>query len=445
MKILLYSGFSFSVLILLCSLVICNVAWSSTYLPLNKNLTVRLSALSSQGQLQTVSDIVAKTDSLGKIAFNFPSVPSSETTPFLHIQIMDETNVLRQAIVPSPQAGGNVDVGVSEVTDLQARSLLKASTIAGRLTPLHMLIAQTLLRTPTISTETAESIGTAIVAGADAISDALATDGLTSDRLSTFTASLSKGLADASAVYRKSVDDSVAFDQNVEAYRRGESYAILMQALITAGSDAGINLETICTAFASAGEATETAIESNPIIDPVAKAGMRLGFVSGILTLSNYKMLRELINSFNYAGVSPPEFSRMFDLVWVNTTNNLKGADSRLLGGSLQSDIQTLRVQEFNLLAAQDLLMFKVSMEIVFANNTNPEYAALMLDITSQMASMGGIMTGMTPEILMGILGRPEPPPVFLVAAQQVVSQASNTPVLTPFELAAWAYILPTA
>ena len=223
-----------SLIILLMSLSVGSFAWSMN-LPLSKELTVRLSTLNSQGQSQTVSEIVAKTNSLGKIAFNFPTVPSSSTTPFLHIQIMDGTAVLRQTIVPSPQSGGNVDVGVSEVTDLQARSLLKASAISGRLTPLHLLVAHALLRTPTISITNAESVGVAIAAGADAIAGVLATESLTPDQLSTFMTSLSKGLVDAAAMYRKSVDDAVVFDQKVEAYKRGEAYAVLLQSLITAG------------------------------------------------------------------------------------------------------------------------------------------------------------------------------------------------------------------
>ena len=431
------------ILIALLMLVLPNSSWSMN-LPLSKDLTVRLSTLNSQGQLQTVTEITSKTDSLGKIAFDFPTVPSATDTPFLHVQIMDGVTVLRQTIVPSPQAGGNVDVGISEVTDLQARSLLKAAAISGRLTPLHLLVAQALLRTPTISIANAESVGAAIATGADAIAGVLATDSLTSEQLSTFMSSLSKGLADAAAMYRKSVDDAVVFDQKVEAYRRGEAYAVLLKALITAGSDAGINLETICTGFAAAGKATETTIESNPGIDLVTKAGMRIGFVSGILNLSNYRMLRELVNSFSYAGIFPPKFSRTFDafdLVLLNTTNRLKGTDGELLEYSLLNDLQALRVREFNALATQDLLLMKMNMEIYFEMYSSSEYSALMLDITSRMASMGGVMAGMTPEILMGILGKSISPPPVLLLAQQAVAQSTYVPTLNAYELAAWSYI----
>lgn len=413
-------------------------AWSA-HLPLMKDLTVRLSTLSGQGRLQTVSEIVARTDAVGKITFSFPVVPSSASAPFLHIQIMDGATVLRQAIVPSPQAGGNADVGVSEVTDLQARSLLGASAISGRLTPLHLLVAQALLHTAPDAAAHAESIGSAIAAGADAMAAVLSADGLTADQEAAFTGSLSRGLSAAAAMYRKSVDDSVVFDGKVEAYRRGEAYAALLQSLVTAGLDAGINLETLSTAFAAAGEATEAAIESNPTIDPVAKAGMRFGFVSGILSLSNYRMVRELMDSLSYVGISPdyfPRISYVLELVLLNTTNTLKGAIGSLWEYSSRNDIAGLRVQEFNAVAVQDLLLLKMGMES-YVFPASPESVALMLEITSRMAGTGGIMTVMTPETLMEIFNRSTFLPPFL----DPETQSSFVPTLTPYELAAWSYV----
>lgn len=417
-------------------------AWSG-HLPLSKDLKVRLSSLSSQGQLQTVSETVARTDALGKIAFGFPTVPSSATTPFLHIQIMDGENVLRQAIVPSPQPGGAVDVGVSEVTDLQARALLKAAALSGRLTPVYMLIAQALLRTPVVSTTDAEAIGPAIVAGVDAMSAILATDGLTTDQHAAFMASLREGLVVAAGRYRKSVDDSTPFDQNVEAYLRGEAYAVLLQSLIDAGIDAKMNLETVSTAFAAAGAAIETALESNPDVTTVSKAGMRLGYVTGVLSLSNYRVIRELVDSLMYAGFSPPKFSQfysLFDLVLLNTTNNLKSVDRDLLASSLENDLQGVRIQELNAVARQDLMMVKIALES-YTLYTSSEYSGLMLEITMRMAAMGGGMAGMTPEQLLEILGRGTSIFELLAPEQQALSMPVNVPTLMPYELAAWAYI----
>lgn len=431
-----------SVLLVFLLFVVPGHIWSMN-LPLSKELTVKLSALSSQGQLQEVASVIAKTDALGKIAFSFPTVPSSTVTPFLHLQIVDGSDILRQAIVPAPLPGGTVDAGISETTDLQARTILKAATISGNLSPLHLLVAQALLRTPAISSANAESAGAAIVAGAEAIAQVLASDSLTEKQLSTFMSALSRALTDAAALYRASVDDAVASDQNVEASRRGDAFAVLLQGVVTAGREAGINLETISTAFAAAGGAAETALEATPAIDPFTRAEIRLSYITGILNFSNYRVLSDLKTSLAHVGISLPRFEMIygvFDLVLNTTITRQKGGEGELLTASYQNDIQAFRLLEFNSLVRQDVLMMKMGLESFTANNSSPEYGDLMLEITGRMAGMGGVMSGMTPELLLEILGRPtSPPPLF--KAQQAALAAASVPTLNPYELAAWSYI----
>lgn len=399
-------------------------------LPLNKALTVKLSTLDSSGQLQTVRETVAHTDSSGKIVFSFSTVPSSVTTPFLHIQIVDGASVLRQTIIPSPQPGGNIDVGISEVTDLQARSILKAAAVSGKLSPIHLLVAHALLRTPTISSQDAEAVGTAIAAGADAISNVLSADGVTTTQLSRFSSSLLQGLADAAAIYRASVDDALASDQRIENDKRAEAFAALLQALISAGSNAGINLETVCAAFTSGGVAAEAVIESPAVIDPVSKASIRAGFVSGIITLSIYRNFDETLKSLAYVGIVRPRFARIFDtidLMQANILINQKSIDSWLLEGANLGDVAAIRSQEFNSLSLRDLLLWKVGMESYSAQYVSTEYAMLTLDVTSRMATIGGVMSGMTPTVLAGILG--------------ISVSESYDPSLSAFPLAAWSYV----
>lgn len=404
----------------------------SMNLPINKEMTVRLSTLSSQGQLQTVSDLGTKTDAQGKIAFNFSTVPSSTVSPYLHIQILYEASVLRQTIVPSPLPGSNVDIGVSETTDLQARSILKAVEISGKLSPLYLLVAQTLIRSPAISTSNAESIGIAVVAGAEAISNSLIAHGVTSDQIAVFVTALSKGQVAVAATYRKSVDDSVFFDQNIETYRRGEAFTVLLQSLINAGYEAGVNLETIGIAFASAGAATtETAIESLTGMSSIAKESIRLGYVTGILNLNNYKILKETATSLDHVGAAYPQFSRVFDtlgLLQANIVSNQKYIEKGILSSLAMNDINAVYSQEFNTLATQDLMLFKVALEMAFASSVSTEYSDLMFEITSRMASKGGIMSGMTSNILSGILGG-------------IDNTTTSSLPLGPYALAVWSSI----
>lgn len=422
--------------LVLVALVMCTLpdAVFASYLPINKNLTIKLSSLNSQGQLQAVSEKIIKSDAEGKVTLDFPSVPSANIAPFLHIQIMDGESVLRQTIVPSPQAGNNVDVGISETTDLHARAILKASAISGSLTPIHLLVAQSLIRTPTISITDAEALGVAIDAGVTAFKNTLASDNITQERLTTFLNSLSNGLADAAKIYRHSVDDSMFSDPNVEAYKRGEAFAVILQSLISAADSASINLETITCAYSASGAAAENIIPSPSNMSNIT----RISYISGILALSNYRYITEMRNSMSYVGVAPPTFTRTFDvlsLMEVDTIRRQKGFDKTFSVANAYSDPNALVIQEYNLWATQDLLLFKVMMEhYFFGSNSNLDATAYMINITSHMASMGGVMSGMTPESLMAILGRSTTYPELLLFAASV-------PSLRPYELAAWSYL----
>jgi len=163
---------------------------------------------------------------------------------------------------------------------------------------------------------------------------------------------------------------------------------------------------------------------------------MRFAYMTGILNLSNFRMLRELITSLGYVGITRPRFERMYnviDLVWNNTTTNQMAGDGDLVAAASQNDIQALRTQEFNALAVQDMLLFKMSLESATAGNVFPEYGDLMLEITGRMA-------GMTPGLLLEILGRSTlPPPILKV--QKTALLAATVPTLSAFELAAWSYI----
>jgi hypothetical protein len=143
-------------------------------------------------------------------------------------------------------------------------------------------------------------------------------------------------------------------------------------------------------------------------------------------------------NSLSYVGVATPTFTRTFDvlsLMEVDTIRRQKGFDKTFSVANAYSDPNALVIQEYNLWATQDLLLFKVSMEqYFFGSNSNLDATAYMLNIISNMSSMGGVMAGMTTESLMAILGRS-------VYAPDLMS--STTPVLSlrPYELAAWSYI----
>jgi hypothetical protein len=216
-----------------------------------------------------------------------------------------------------------------------------------------------------------------------------------------------------------------------------------LQGLITAGREAGINLETISTAFAAAGGAVETTLEATPDITPLIRAHMRLGYISAIINLRNFREMQSLLTSLGIVGITPPRYEQIFniiDLVLNNTISNQRAREGGLLTASYITDIQELRIQEFSALASQDVLLMKIGMEFYNATVVSSEYGDKMLELTGRMAAMGGVMTGMTPEMLLGILGRPITISPLLKTLQTALVTAP-VPTLLPFELAAWSYI----
>jgi len=372
------------------------MAWPAN-LPLNKELTVRLSTVSENGGLTLVTDTKTTSDSFGKIAFSFTSVPDSTSASFLLLQIIDGDAVLRRSIVPTADPGKNIDLGISEVTDVQARIVLKAAEISGRLSPLHLLLAQTMFRSSGFSELDIEQGGAAVVSAAAALEAKIAADEGGIERLPAFLKSVAEGLARAAAFYRKSVDDAISLDPKVEAYRRGEAFDELMRSFIDGGAGAGIALDALCSAFSAAGAMAEDSVR---ILSPAAFEAVRAGFITGQSQCGAYRYLREYRDALTAVGIFPGHFPGI--LVALNfldqqLTVNLIGFEGGAFSDSHLPDQPSMVQNEFNSFASHDLLLLKYSLDGMSNWNTDgTEYASLLADVAARMAAMGGVMAGTT-------------------------------------------------
>jgi hypothetical protein len=385
--------------------VFSSVAWSAN-LPLNRELTVRLSNVVADGSLLKVADAKATTDALGKITFSFISVPDSTIASFLHLQIIDGDVVLRQSIIPATAPGDTIEMGISEVTDFQARAALKAAAISGRLTSLHLLLAQTMFRSPGFYQLDAEQGGAAVAAAAAAMEERIIAEAVGAERLPGMLQAVAGGLGKAAAIYRKSVDESLWFDQKVEAYLRGEAFAELMQSFVNVGADAGIPLDTLSTAFAAAGSTAEASVASLP---PDAIEAVRAGFITGMVQCGTYRYVRESVDALTAVGIFPGHFSK----VSVELTNLIdrtayhqKATEGDLFGSSVFVEKQAAVVSEFNALAIRDLTFSKFGLEVHSDWITDPtsEYASYLTSVAARMSGMGGVMAGTTPDGLKAFL-----------------------------------------
>jgi hypothetical protein len=366
-------------------------------LPLNKELTVRLSTVSEDGILSLVADTQATSDSSGKIVFSFTAVPDSTSAKFLLLQIIDGNAVLRQTIVPTAEPGKNIDLGISEVTDIQASIALKVAEISGRLTPLHLLLAQTMFRSPGFSQSDITEAGAAVVQAAAALEAKIAAEEGGTKLLPLFLKSVAASLDSAATFYRKSVDDALSLDPKLEAYRRGEAFADLMRSFINGGADAGIALDTLCTAFSAAGAAAEDSVKT---LSPAAFEAIRAGFITGQTQCGAYRYIREYRDALTAVGILPDHFTGILiplNFLDQQLTFNQIGFEGEAFSDTSLPDQQVMVLNEFNSFASHDLLLLKISLDYYqhFQNNES-EYESFLTDIAARMSGMGGVMAGTT-------------------------------------------------
>ena len=395
-------------------------------LPINRTLTIQLSSIDYAGQIKPVTSTTTQTDTQGKFIFSFPTVPSSDTAQFLLLQVFDGSTMLRQTIVPSPETGGAVEAGISEVSDLQTRALLSARTDTNKLTPVHLLAALTMLRSPAISPDDVAKIINAINAAADAFyaslyaptqvvvqkssmlptrsspitssavqgvfsshtivppitpptrvlnprsgvppvgqPPAIFTIGITPEQVAVFDKELLAGLRRVMTIYRKSVDDSSVSDLRIEALGRYQAITLMMREIIAASASAGVPLDATECAYLASGGAAETSLEQQGTT-PAVKSLVRMCYVNGMVLCQTFRTVCSHTNALSTLGISPPKLQRYFtilNLISDSVPASISGIEVSLANTSLL-DSQAYEAQTYNTFAIRDLAYMKAYMQL---------------------------------------------------------------------------------
>ncbi len=387
-------------LALLLSLV---SATSALALPVNKVLTVQLSAVSATGQLTTVRSISVTTDATGKVSFDFSGVPTSDTAPFLMVRVIDGTTVLRQSIVAAPAPNGSVNVGVSEVTTSQATAMLKAFADSRSVNPTLAAMIMTMVRSGAISDTDLRNISPLARAAANAFETFLSNNGA-AGQLAVFRANLLPPMRDLAATYKESVDTAtLANDVNttnpaqdlqnkaksnlLEAAKRGDAIAQFLGALVNAGADAGISPALVQAAFSEAGKAVEAT--ASPVSSDVVSAMLAI-FRTGAqhcqlrAEMRRYTVALPFLNMTSAA--AQQTFKNMTTVAVQQTFNNMTTIGGQRLFKNMTSAVKQQQfntaVQQFNAAAATlgvALVTAQENFELLFAD---PGFFPTLQDIT---------------------------------------------------------------
>jgi hypothetical protein len=235
-------------------------ATSALALTANHAYTVQLSPVSATGQQTAVEQMDATTDGNGKLSFHFTNVPDSGTAPFLMVQIMDnaggQQQVVRQTLVPAPNSGQQMQMGVDEVSFRQTQAALQAMQAAsdsGDAT-LRAMFPLTMIPTGAMSAADAGSFGQAAGTGAATFRNYLSQNGVTADQMTAFQSALTEAMREFASDNKTAVDQT---DPGTAAGLRGKASAQFMAAMIQAAQTAGIDPTLVSDAFDQAGKAMD--------------------------------------------------------------------------------------------------------------------------------------------------------------------------------------------
>jgi len=389
----------------ICSAISLLFATSALALTPNAPYTVKLSTVSATGQLTQVASMPETADANGKVAFNFTGVPNNNSSRFLMLQIVDNNGATaRQGMVAAPAPGGNVAMGVSEVTDKQAKAMLKTMADAQTTDPESaVMMLMTMVRSGAISDPDAQGFSPMASGAANAFDTFMANNGVTPTQMAAFQANLLTAMQGYAAEIKQSVDASTPA---AEASARGDAIAHFMDAMVNAGANAGIPANLMHVAFDTAGAAAETAATSTTVNADVITA-MKAQFRTGTQQRQMSAEMRRYADSMPVMGATTAQ-TQQFTTARTQMGSAMVSAQENF--EQMYADPTTF--PSTATISGNETAML-TTMQTAFNNfqsNSTTGVAASSTDISTmlgtmatRMSGMGGMMGGMNSGTLAGM------------------------------------------
>ncbi len=218
------------------------------------NYTVSFSVVQSNGTVGAASySTTATADSTGLITFSLSGVPDNTSCNFMVVKAtnmsVNPNTVDLESVVPCPNKGTTMPLGLSSVTNAQATALEAAFKAAGTDDPILAVFLFTAVQTTDISLgdlgKIAQYAEQGIVGMGGYVDYLKTTRTVTDAELAQYRKNIVADLANPDTGYTKFIKDSVdATDPAVQAQDRGKAAAIILSTLVQATNsptDAGIH------------------------------------------------------------------------------------------------------------------------------------------------------------------------------------------------------------
>ena len=366
---------------------------------------VKLSTVSPAGRLMEAATTSGISDASGKLSFHFANVPTNSAARFLMVQVADGNGaIVRQAMVPASTPGGTINMGISEVTDRQAKAMLKTIADAGSDNPTPMMLLTSMVRSGAISDSDAQSFSPIARNAASAFETFMTANGVTAAQMTALKVGMLTAMGDVAAKYRDAVN---AATPSLAADQRGAAMTAFTDAVAKAAVDAGIAANLMPLALDKAAKAAEGAAANTPMDTNVImamKATLRMETAQ--------RQLKAEMGSYGTAMTAMG--ATAVQMQQLSTASKALGSAMM----SAQANFEQMFADPANfpnaaaISAAESTML--TTMQMMSANFTTTDAAAPNSEITSMLntmatriGTMGGTMSGMTSTALSGMgIGR---------------------------------------
>lgn len=318
-----------------------------------ESYTVTVDKLDSSGVEASLGlSTTATADTDGKIVFAISGIPDNSTCNFLIMRVKDSLDaVVRKSIVPCPDSGGTLPAGISDITGNQTDALIAAMAAAGTDDPILGVFGLAIVRSSGITASELATMATLAnqgISGTNGFVDYLTGNGVTSTQLATYRSSIVSRLADPDTGYSKLYKDSVdAATTTVEAEKRGEAAALLLNILVKAATTADFPQDRVLEAFNAMGAIVvplmQTAVTDGDITAATAQM-INSSIGGGIEKLKAEKTIEKYSNALSTLGASSSDLTTYTSAATTLTTSMIaafKEFEKVFTGSETDSEIQS--------------------------------------------------------------------------------------------------------
>ncbi len=255
-----FNKFSTVAIGIILAVVIVMTGSKAHALTTGETYTITVEQVTSTGTTAALAATAsAVADSDGQVDFSLSGIPDNGTCNFLVLNIKDSGgSIVRRSIVPCPNSGEALPVGVSGLTNSQTEALLAALATAGTDDPIVAVFGYAIVRSSAISSSELSFMASLCNQGINnsgGFIDYLTTNGVSTSQIAAYRSSIIQRLANAASGYSKLIKDSVtATSSSDELNARGEAASKLLLVLVQAATSAGFPQDRVLEAFNAMGD-----------------------------------------------------------------------------------------------------------------------------------------------------------------------------------------------